>query len=80
MTREEIAATVLRLIKEHLEIDAAAESRFDALGLDSLDRVDLVMAVEMEFDIEVSDDASWDIPDVKGVVDYVANLKVEEPA
>lgn len=44
------------------------------LGADSLDAVELIMAIEDEFGIEVSDEASKKIHTVKDIVDYVESV------
>ena len=41
------------------------------LGLDSLDTVELLVAIEEEFDIEIPDDAAEKIKTVKNAVDYI---------
>ncbi|MEM9542506.1 MAG: acyl carrier protein [Cyanobacteria bacterium P01_E01_bin.42] len=74
---------VKNIIVEQLEADAAAikpESTFaEDLGADSLDIVELVMALEEEFDIEIPDDAAEKISTVQLAVDYI-NEKVSTPA
>ena len=50
------------------------ESSFiDDLGADSLDTVELVMSLEEEFDIEISDDEAENILTVQAAVDHVNN-------
>jgi acyl carrier protein len=50
------------------------EARFvDDLGADSLDTVELVMALEEEFEIEIPDEAAEKILTVQDAVDYIAN-------
>lgn len=60
MTNEEIISKANKLIDEHLLGDGRAlnpEDKFaDDLGADSLDMVELVMAFEENFNIEISDD------------------------
>jgi acyl carrier protein len=46
-------------------------SFIDDLGADSLDTVELVMAFEEEFDIEIPDEDAENIRTVKDVVDYL---------
>ncbi|MFO5438790.1 MAG: acyl carrier protein [Dolichospermum sp.] len=46
-------------------------SFIDDLGADSLDTVELVMALEEEFDIEIPDEAAEKITTVQAVVDYI---------
>ena len=45
----------------------------DDLGADSLDTVELVMALEEEFDAEIPDDKAESITKVKDAVDYIKN-------
>nr|YP_009496072.1 acyl carrier protein [Plagiogrammopsis vanheurckii]AWT38512.1 acyl carrier protein [Plagiogrammopsis vanheurckii] len=50
------------------------ESNFQKdLGADSLDIVELIMAFEEEFEIEVDDQASGEISTVQQVLDYIEN-------
>jgi acyl carrier protein len=52
--------------------DIKAESRFiDDLGADSLDLVELIMAFEDKFDIEISDEDAEKIITVKDALDYI---------
>ncbi len=59
------------------EEDIKAESKFvDDLGADSLDLVELIMAFEDKFGIEISDEDAEKIISVKDVLDYIeANSK-----
>ena len=47
----------------------------DDLGADSLDLVELIMAMEEEFDIEIPDEDAEKIVTVQNAVDYVNKLK-----
>ncbi len=50
------------------------ESSFiDDLGADSLDTVELVMALEEEFDVEISDEQAENISTVQSAIDYINN-------
>jgi acyl carrier protein len=46
----------------------------DDLNADSLDMVELVMAMEQEFDIEIPDDVAEKVATVKDAVEYVQSL------
>lgn len=63
------------VIAEQLSIDEeeiAMESSFvDDLGADSLDIVELIMALETEFDIEIPDEDAEKIATVGDVVEYI---------
>jgi acyl carrier protein len=47
----------------------------DDLGADSLDAVELIMALEDEFDIKVSDEAAQNFKTVQQIVEYIENVK-----
>jgi len=64
----------LGVSKEELSPEA---SFIDDLGADSLDIVELVMAMEEEFDIEIPDDDAEKIQTIKDVVSYVKG-KIED--
>ncbi|ABW67887.1 acyl carrier protein [Desulfosudis oleivorans] len=66
---------VKRILAERLEVDPS-EIRPDAefisdLGADSLDIVELLMSLEDEFDIEISDDEAEQIMTVKDAVEFI---------
>jgi len=75
----DVAERVKKIIVEHLGVDAAKvtdnASFIDDLGADSLDTVELVMAFEEEFGIEIPDDAAEKIITVKDAVDYINQKK-----
>lgn len=59
MTRDEISTKAQKIVAEHLKVDTAkvvANAHFADLGADSLDHVEIIMAFEEAFDIEISDD------------------------
>jgi acyl carrier protein len=70
-----IAERVKQIVAEQLGVDedqVTAEASFmDDLGADSLDTVELVMALEEEFDIEISDEDAEKIQTVQDAVDYI---------
>ena len=76
MDNEEITARVTKLVVEHLgvkESEAKPEASFiDDLGADSLDIVELVMAFEEEFGVEIPDDAAEKIATVGDAVAYIS--------
>ena len=66
---------VKQIIVDQLGVEAAdvtpAASFVDDLGADSLDRVELVMALEETFDIEIPDEDAEKIVTVQNAVDYI---------
>ena len=70
---------VKTIVMEHLGIEEnkiSLDSKFiDDLGADSLDTVELVMAFEEQFGIEIPDDAAETILTVQNAVDFIDNKK-----
>ena len=75
----EIETQVKQIVVDHLGIDdskVTPESKFiDDLGADSLDTVELVMAFEEKFGIEIPDDAAETIQTVQNAIDYIQSKK-----
>ena len=75
MSQEAIFEKVRSIVAEQLSVDAAEvkpESNFqNDLGADSLDTVELVMALEEAFDIEIPDEAAEGITTVGDAVKYI---------
>jgi acyl carrier protein len=67
------------IIVEQLSVEkdkVVPEASFvDDLGADSLDLVELIMAMEEKFDIEIPDEDAEKIVTVQNAVDYVDNIK-----
>jgi len=66
---------VKEIIVDQLGVDenqvVASASFIEDLGADSLDTVELVMALEEEFDIEISDESAEKISKVQDAIDYI---------
>ncbi|MDP2306355.1 MAG: acyl carrier protein [Pseudomonadota bacterium] len=75
MATEEIVRRVKDLIAESLGVNPTEvipdASFIDDLGADSLDIVELVMAIEKEFGIEIPDEDAEKISTVQDAVDYI---------
>ena len=72
---DDISSKVKKIVADHLGIDEAKVSEeasfIDDLGADSLDTVELVMAFEEEFEIEIPDDAAEKIQTIKDAIDFI---------
>ena len=70
---------VKKIVVEHLSVEESTisdtSSFIDDLGADSLDTVELVMAFEEEFGIEIPDDAAETIQTVQNAIDYIESKK-----
>ena len=71
----DIEDRVKKIVVEHLGVEDSkiqSDSKFiDDLGADSLDTVELVMAFEEEFSIEIPDDAAETITTVKDAIGFI---------
>ena len=77
MSNEELTEKVRGIIAstQHLPQEkVTAESTFQELGIDSLDGINILFAVESEFNINIPDDAAQSIRSVRDVVEGIAKL------
>jgi acyl carrier protein len=72
----EIEAKIIKIVSDQLNVDEGEinpDSSFvDDLGADSLDTVELVMAFEEEFSVEIPDEDAEGILSVQNAIDYIA--------
>ena len=75
----DISDRVKKIVVEHLSVDedkvTESASFIDDLGADSLDTVELVMAFEEEFGVEIPDDAAEKITTVGDATKYIEEHK-----
>ncbi|MBW1782918.1 MAG: acyl carrier protein [Deltaproteobacteria bacterium] len=68
---------IQKIICEQLDVpeeDVVPEASFvDDLGADSLDQVELIMAMEEEFDVSIPDEDAEKIGTVQDAIDYIKN-------
>ncbi|MBE5822063.1 MAG: acyl carrier protein [Clostridiales bacterium] len=76
MSSEEIFAKIKEIIIDQLGVEedtiTTNSSFIDDLGADSLDIVELIMAIEEEFDLEIPDSEAEKVATVNDVVEYIA--------
>ena len=76
---EDTATRVKKIVVEHLGVEAdkvtESASFIDDLGADSLDTVELVMAFEEEFELEIPDDAAENIQTVDDAIKFIDTAK-----
>jgi acyl carrier protein len=77
MSETEIFEKVQKIVADQLGVESTKvvpDANFaNDLGADSLDTVELVMALEEEFDIEIPDEAAEEIATVQAAVNYISN-------
>ena len=71
----DIAEKIKKIISEQLNVpeeDVVPSASFvDDLGADSLDQVELIMAMEEEFDLSISDEDAEKIATVQNAIDFI---------
>lgn len=79
---EAIEERLVTVIRDHLDVAEDRifpASRFEEdLGADSLDVLELIMAIEEEFDIEIHDDAAYKIKTVQNASDFIKLAQAAE--
>jgi acyl carrier protein len=77
----DVADRVKKIVVEHLGVDedkiSDGASFIDDLGADSLDTVELVMAFEEEFNVEIPDDAAEKIQTVGDAINFIKENAAE---
>lgn len=79
MNKEDIEVRVKEIIAEKAECDVSEVKEQtnleETLGMDSIDRVELLMEIEKEFGITIPDDDAYKVITTKDCVDLVEKLK-----
>lgn len=76
MNREKILNKLVTITVEQLGCDETGvteEATFESLGADSLDNIELIIAVEKEFGISIFDDEAEQIKTVAQAVDHISS-------
>jgi acyl carrier protein len=77
MSNEELTQRVVKVIADtqHMPLEKIApHSTFAELGIDSLDGINILFAVENEFNVNIPDDAAQTIKSIPEMVDGIAKL------
>ncbi|MDG7056516.1 MAG: acyl carrier protein [Wolbachia endosymbiont of Meromenopon meropis] len=77
-TRKDIEEKVKKIVLERISKDIekfSSSSKLSEHGADSLDAVEIIMATEEEFGIEIPDGDAQKMETVEQIVDYISNKK-----
>jgi acyl carrier protein len=77
MSHEKLTERVIKIIADtqHMAVEKIqADSSFQELGIDSLDGINILFAVENEFNINIPDEAAQTIRSVRDMVDGIEKL------
>ncbi|QKX02022.1 acyl carrier protein [Wolbachia endosymbiont of Dirofilaria (Dirofilaria) immitis] len=78
-TRENIAEKVKKIVLEHISKDVErfnSSSKLSDHGADSLDAVEIIMAAEEEFGIEIPDEDAQKMETMEQIVEYVVKKQI----
>jgi acyl carrier protein len=76
---ERVAAVIAKT--QHIPPESVTiESTFEELNIDSLDGINILFALESEFDVDIPDDAAKQIRSVREMVDGIEKLLAAKPA
>ncbi len=69
------------IIVEQLSVvdssDITMDSAFDSLDIDSIDAVEIIMAIEDEFEIEIPDEVAENFSSISDIINYLATVGLE---
>lgn len=78
LSREEIKTKLIKIIADQLNIDQKSidpHATLDSLGVDSLDRVEIIMQIEEIFGLEISDEDAYKFAALDQAINYIFDLK-----
>jgi len=82
-TPESVAQRVLRVIATTRRVSpdtVRADSTFEELGIDSLDRINILFELEGEFDIEIDDEQAKQVTTLQQMIDGITQLLAAKEA
>ncbi|MBE0451016.1 MAG: acyl carrier protein [Clostridia bacterium] len=69
------------IIVEQLSVvdpsDITTDSAFDSMDIDSIDAVEIIMAIEDEFEIEIPDEVAENFGSISDIINYLATVGIE---
>ncbi len=70
------------IIVEQLSVidpsDITVETTFDSMDIDSIDAVEIIMAIEDEFEVEIPDDIAESFASISDIMNYLSSQGIEE--
>lgn len=80
--REQLEERLKEIAKETLDIeidDMTLDTRFDTLGMDSLDKLELLTAIEDELGLRIPDDLIQEVVTIESLVELLVELQQKPP-
>lgn len=71
---QRVVSVITKVFSVDVKTVTSKANFIDDLGADSLDLVELIMALEEEFDIEISDDKAGEILTVQQTIDHIEHM------
>ncbi len=75
---EKIKALIIEQLSMIDPDDIKMETSFDSMDVDSIDAVEIIMAIEDEFEIEIPDDVAEDFSSIADIIQYLNSVGIEE--
>lgn len=72
--RDLIVEQLTMIDAEEIKMDTA----FDTMDVDSIDAVEIIMAIEDEFDIEIPDDQAEKFNSIQDIIHYLSSVGIED--
>ena len=75
MSIANLGSRLIECISRQTGLEVNIDSTIESLGMDSLDNIECIMAIEEEFDIEIEDEVYLGFDSVLSVLTYIYNLE-----
>ncbi|MBM7561352.1 acyl carrier protein [Fusibacter tunisiensis] len=74
---EKIKSIILEQLSVLDSSEITADTTFDSMDIDSIDAVEIIMAIEDEFEIEIPDEIAEKFTSISDVITYLASVGIE---
>lgn len=74
---ERIKEIIINQLNLDIDQEIHSDTAFDSMDIDSIDAVEIIMAIEDEFEIEIEDDEAQNFNSISDIIDYLTKIGVE---